>query len=173
MTLLKDFFLLLIPAIIIAVCAWVIVKYYLKTEKEKLVVRIGLKNKELVTPVRLQAYERIVLLLERIEASQIVMRNVLIGQTAAQLQQSLVNNIRDEFDHNLSQQLYISSEAWQLIKSAREAAITAVNEAASKVAPDAPASDLAQQIFQGELNSERSQIGEALEFVKSEARLLF
>lgn len=164
---------MLIPAIIIAVSAWVIVRYYLKTEKEKLVVQIGLKNKELITPVRLQAYERIVLLLERIEASQIVMRNVSLGQTASQLQQSLISNIRDEFDHNLSQQLYISSEAWRQIKSAREAAITSINEAASKIEPDAPASELAQLIFQAEVNSERSEIRDALEYVKNEARLLF
>lgn len=173
MTLLRDFLLLFIPAMVIAVSAWVLVKYYLKTEKEKLVVQIGLKNKDLITPIRLQAYERIILLLERIDASQLIMRNVLIGQNASQLQQSLINNIRDEFDHNLSQQLYISSEAWRLIKAAREAAITAINDAASKIAADAPASDLAQLIFQGELNSERSEVREALEFVKSEARLLF
>jgi len=164
---------MLIPALVIGISAWIIVRYYVKTEKEKLVVKIGLKNKEIITPVRLQAYERVVLLLERMEASQLVMRNVLISQTAAQLQQSLVNNIREEFDHNLSQQLYISSEAWRLVKTARESAITAINNAAAKMAPDAPASELAQIIFQEEVNAETSDITNALEFLKSEARLLF
>lgn len=173
MTLLKEFFLLLVPAIIIGISAWIIVRFYVKTEKEKLVVRIGLKNKELITPVRLQAYERTILLLERMEASQSIMRNVSLGQTAGQLQQSLIGNIREEFDHNLSQQLYISSEAWNLIKSAREAAITAINKAASEIAPDAPASELAQLIFTGEVSAETSEIRNAIEFVKAEARLLF
>lgn len=173
MTLIRELLLLLIPALVIGISAWIIVRYYVKTEKEKLVVRIGLKNKEIITPVRLQAYERVVLLLERMEASQLVMRNVLISQTAAQLQQSLVNNIREEFDHNLSQQLYISSEAWRLVKTARESAITAINNAAAKMTPDAPASELAQIIFQGEVNAETSDITNALEFLKSEARLLF
>lgn len=173
MTLLKEFFLILIPALIIGVSAWIIVRYYVKTEKEKLVIKIGLKNKDLITPVRLQAYERTILLLERMEASQIIMRNVAIGQTASQLQQSLISNIRDEFDHNLSQQLYISSEAWGLIKSAREAAITAINKAAAQIAPEAPASDLAQLIFTGEVSAETSEIRNAIEFVKAEARMLF
>ncbi len=164
---------LLIPMLIIAIVAWVVVRYYLKTEKEKLLVRIGLKNKDLITPVRLQAYERMVLLLERMASSQIVLRNVALGQSAVQLQQSLISNIREEFDHNLSQQLYISSEAWLMIKSAREAAITSINEAAAKLEADAPATDLAQLIFQSEVNAEESEIQKALEFLKNEARILF
>lgn len=163
----------LLLTIVIGVSAYVIVRYYLKTEKEKLVVKIGLKNKTIITPVRLQAYERIVLLLERMELSQIVLRNVTIGQTVGQLHQSLINNIRDEFDHNLSQQLYISSEAWLMIKNAREGIITSINELASRIPADASASELAQLIFQGEINSEISEIQRALEYVKNEARQLF
>lgn len=168
-----DFIYLLIPILILSVAAWVVVRYYIKTEKEKLLVRIGLKNKDLITPVRLQAYERMVLLLERMASSQIVLRNVSLGQSAVQLQQSLISNIREEFDHNLSQQLYISSEAWLMIKSAREAAITSINEASSKLEPDAPATDLAQLIFQTEVSADESEIQKALEFLKTEARMLF
>ncbi len=168
-----EFVYLLIPILIIALIAWVVVRYYIKTEKEKLIVRIGLKNKDLITPVRLQAYERMVLLLERMASSQIVLRNVSLGQSAVQLQQSLISNIREEFDHNLSQQLYISTEAWLMIKSAREAAITSINEAAGKLEADAPATDLAQLIFQSELSADESEIQKALEYLKNEARILF
>lgn len=168
-----EFIYLLIPILIIVIVALVVVRYYIKTEKEKLVVRIGLKNKDIITPVRLQAYERMVLLLERMASSQIVLRNVSLGQSAVQLQQSLISNIREEFDHNLSQQLYISSDAWLLIKSAREAAITSINEAAAKLEANAPATDLAQLIFQGEVSADESEIQKALEFLKQEARILF
>mgnify|MGYP000892609064 FL=1 len=173
MTFIKEFLFLLIPVLIIVATVWVFVKYYLKTEKEKLIVKIGLKNKEIITPVRLQAYERLVLLLERMELSQVILRNVSLGQTAAQLQQMLMNNIKEEFDHNLSQQLYISSEAWDLIKKAHDSIIASINDASSQLKDDASASDLAQLIFQSEANAEQSQTKRAMEYLKNEARLLF
>ncbi|MGE5384063.1 MAG: hypothetical protein ACM3PX_11600 [Omnitrophica WOR_2 bacterium] len=173
MTPMREFVILLIPFIIMVLAALIVIRYYVKTEKDKLIVKIGLKNKELITPVRLQAYERIVLLLERMEPSNIVLRNVTLGQNAAQLQQSLISNIKEEFDHNLSQQLYISSEAWALIREAHEAVIASVNEAASKVSADAPAADLAQIIFEKEATTKQSEIYRALEYIKNEARLLF
>lgn len=173
MSLFKEFLFLLIPVLILTAAVWVFVRYYIKTEKEKLIVKIGLKNKEIITPVRLQAYERLVLLLERMESSQVILRNVSLGQSASQLQQSLINNIKAEFDHNLSQQLYISSEAWILIKKAHETIITSINEAASKIDADGSAADLAQLIFQSEANNEQPEIQNAMEYLKNEARMLF
>ncbi len=173
MSLLKEFLFLLIPVIILTAVLWVFVRYYIKTEKEKLIVKIGLKNKEIITPVRLQAYERLVLLLERMGLSQVILRNVALGQTAVQLQQSLINNIKAEFDHNLSQQLYISSEAWIMIKKAHEAIITSINVAASQINADASASDLAQLIFQNEASTEQPEVQKAMEYLKNEARMLF
>lgn len=164
---------LLVALIVIGLIAYLAISYYLKTEKEKLIVKIGLSNKEIITPVRLQAYERIVLLLERMEPSQIILRNITIGQSASMLHQTLVNTIREEFDHNLSQQLYISSEAWIKIKSAREAALTSINEAAASLKSEAPASELAELLFTSEVKEASSSIQKALEFVKAEARLLF
>jgi len=173
MSLFKEFLFLLIPVLILTAAVWVFVRYYIKTEKEKLIVKIGLKNKEIITPVRLQAYERLVLLLERMESSQVILRNVVLGQTAAQLQQSLINNIKAEFDHNLSQQLYISSEAWMMIKKAHETIITSINEAASQINAEASAADLAQLIFQNEASIEQPEIQKAMEYLKNEARMLF
>ncbi len=170
---LREILLILIPIIILAGSLWIVLRYYLKVEKEKLVVQIGLKNKEIITPIRLQAYERLVLLLERMESSQSVLRNAHLGQSVMQLQQSLITNIREEFDHNLSQQLYISSEAWEKIRDAREAAITMINNAATNLKPEAPATELAQLIFEGEAESETSVIKGALEYLKNEARMLF
>lgn len=162
-----------VPIVMLAVTLWVVTRYYLKTEKEKLIVSIGLKNKEIITPIRLQAYERLVLLLERMDSAQSIIRNAQLGQTVSQLQQSLITNIREEFDHNLSQQLYISNEAWSKIRVAREAAITRLNEAAAGLTPDAPATELAQLMFQGDAENASSEIREALNFLKNEAYMLF
>ncbi|HLN53684.1 MAG TPA: hypothetical protein VK212_08240 [Lentimicrobium sp.] len=173
MTFLREIIFLLIPLIILVGAAWYFVRYYLKTEKDKMLLQIGLKNKEIITPVRLQAYERMVLLLERIEPSKVILRNVNIGQTAAQLHQLVVTTINDEFDHNLSQQLYISSQTWDLIKRAHQSVLSFINEAAAKVEADAPASDLARLLLQDEATEGLSLISQALEQLKNEARILF
>ena len=113
------------------------------------------------------------MLLERMMPSQLIIRNVVPGASAADLQNSLIANIRQEFDHNLSQQLYISSHAWDLIKNARESVISEINSTADRLAPGAPATDLAQLLFQGEMENNNSTLYKALEFLKNEARQLF
>lgn len=95
------------------------------------------------------------------------------GALATDLQSALVNNIRQEFEHNLSQQLYISSNAWELIKNARETIISSINAVAEKLEPGAPAADMAQLLFQGEMDNNNATLYKALEYLKNEARLLF
>ncbi|MFH1120335.1 MAG: hypothetical protein V1775_10960 [Bacteroidota bacterium] len=169
----RDLVLMLIPAILTGTAVFLLIRHYYKTGNEKLDRDYKLERLRLIIPVRLQAYERMVLLLERMMPSQLIIRNVLPGTTAAELQSSLVNNIRQEFDHNLSQQLYISSNAWSLIKNARESVIAEINSAADKLEQDAPATDLAQLLFQAEMLNTNSNLNKALEYLKNEARQLF
>jgi len=170
MVVLRDVLLILIPALLVGATFYFLLKTYLKGEAERRANEYKTERQRLITPLRLQAYERIVLLLERITPSQLIMRNINLDMTALELQNALVSNIRQEFDHNLSQQLYISSNAWELVKNAREALISGINSAGSELKEDASATDLAQLIFEGELGSERSLINKALEYVKKEAR---
>jgi len=173
MEILRDLILILIPALLVGTAVYFLIKLYITTEAERRTQEMIVERLRLVTPVRMQAYERMVLLLERITPSQLIMRNIDTGATAVDLQNALIGNIRQEFDHNLSQQLYISSNAWALIKNARESVITSVNTAAGQLEPDAPATDLAQLIFQAEMENDVSTLYKALEFLKSEARQLF
>lgn len=169
----RDVLLMLIPSLLVGVTVFALLKIYLKSQTEQLNQEYKAERLRLISPVRLQAYERMVMLLERITPSQLVMRNLMPDGSAAELQSALVGNIRMEFEHNLSQQLYISSNAWELIKNSREAVIASINSAASQLADDASATDLAQMIFQYEMNKEFSTVHKALEFLKNEARQLF
>lgn len=173
MELLRDALLMLLPALLTGTAVFFILKRYQQLDILKNDIENKAERLRLISPVRLQAYERMVLLLERMMPSQLIIRNVLPGTTAADLQNSLVNNIRQEFDHNLSQQLYISSNAWSLIKNARESVIAEINSAAEKLEKDAPATDLAQLLFQAEMLNANSNLNKALEYLKNEARQLF
>lgn len=173
MELFRDVILMLLPAALTGIAAYLLIRHFYRAESERLERRYKLERMRLVNPVRLQAYERMVLLLERMMPNQLIIRNTLPGTAAAELQQSLISNIRQEFDHNLSQQLYISSNAWELIKNAREAVIAVINSAAANLDPAAPAADLARLLFQGEMENQNAALYKALEFLKEEARRLF
>ena len=84
-------------------------------------------------PLRLQAYERLTLLLERIELSNLVVRVYKNGMNLKLLHAQLINNIRQEYEHNLSQQLYVSSQSWEAVVKAREEATNFINMAASQL----------------------------------------
>jgi hypothetical protein len=93
--------------------------------------------------------------------------------TARQLQNELISSIRAEFEHNLSQQVYISNEAWEMIRTARANMIHLINAAADQVKEDAGALALSQKIFEQVVQSKSPPVGQALDFLKNEGRQLF
>jgi len=101
-----------LPAVVVFFTAWYILREFFKQEERKRQLRLLEEKQKLSLPVRLQAYERIVLFLERISPGNLVMRVHKPEMKVKQFQQMLIKTIRDEYDHNLSQQLYVSHEAW-------------------------------------------------------------
>ena len=71
----------------------------------------------------MRAYERIVLFLERTQPNSILMRQNLTKMNCLQLQTTLLKQIREEFEHNVAQQLYVSREAWALVCNAKESLV--------------------------------------------------
>ena len=126
---------------------------------------------KLVTPIRLQAYERMALYLERISPDSLVLRCYQPGMDTRLLQGVMTKTIRDEWEHNLSQQVYISSEAWRRIRQAKDEMMGVINSAAITIPEDADPTRLASAIFatttEGQLPT-----ASALEFLKQEMREL-
>jgi len=184
MEIILDILKYILPSIIVFATAYFIIKQFVENEnkrrlaeaedrsREKM-LNIKISGQKIVNPIRLQAYERLVLLLERISPGSLIMRNNVAGMSAFQLQKVLVNNIREEFEHNLSQQLYVSSRGWDLIRNAKEEMIRLVNTAAAKCDDNSTSADLAQLIFQFSLEGDKSPVGNALDYIKTEARQLF
>ena len=119
-------------------------------------------------PNRLHAYERICLFLERISPNQLIVRLNNGNYTAREFQQILLNEIREEYNHNVSQQLYTSEQSWELVKSAKEDLIVTINEAASDLPQEATGVDLSKAIFERSMQKEPDPINHALLTVKKE-----
>ncbi|WP_152286465.1 DUF7935 family protein [Flavicella marina] len=109
----------LLPSIIIAVLAYYFFKTQMQNEHSKRKHNTIYKNKKLTLPIRLQAYERITLFLERINPSQLLIRVKPIGNLKEDYASLLVSTIEQEYEHNLSQQIYVSEESWSIVVSAK------------------------------------------------------
>ena len=126
---------------------------------------------KVITPIRLQAYERMSLFLERISPESLILRCYQPGMDLKLLQSVLTKSIRDEWEHNLSQQVYLSSEAWKRIRSAKEEMIGLVNSSAISLPQETDPAKLAGSIFATVATSQNPAMP-ALEFLKAEMQEL-
>lgn len=97
--------------------------------------------------LQLQAYERLVILADRIAIPNLVSRSNQPGLTKTEMQLLLVQVIKQEFDHNLSQQIYVSPEAWEAVRNLKEQNIHLINQVAGILPPDTTGTDLNKQLL--------------------------
>lgn len=159
-----------VPSLVVLATAYFVLKTFLSKDDEKQRLQMKIDVQKISLPVRMQAYERLVLLLERIEPAGLLVRTNMPGMTASQLQSALVQSIRSEYDHNLSQQLYVSVKAWEMVRNAREETIKRINTAAMKLPSDATSADLASLILINDIDANQSVVKGALDLLKEEAR---
>ena len=162
-----------IPAALVLYAMFLTVKSFLAKEMENKILDLRKNNSETVMPIRLQAYERVCLFLERISPNNLIRRVSDNSFSARQLQEVLLNEIRNEFNHNLSQQVYMSDEAWNLIKNSMEEVIVVINAAANELPAEAKGIDLSKRIFESLMERNADSTSTALTFVKDEIRQVF
>lgn len=167
---LYELFKYTVPSLVVLATAYYLLKMFLEKEAEKTQMQLRLDVQKISLPVRMQAYERLVLLLERIEPAGLLVRTNMPGMNAIQLQSALVQSVRAEFEHNLSQQVYVSTKAWEMVRNAREETIKRINTAAMKLTPEATSTDLASLILINDIDAEQSAVKGALDLLKAEAR---
>ena len=144
-------------------------RYSEKRQKQKTIQ----EYQKLITPLRLQAYERLVMLMERISPEALVMRPDMFARTSEQLHSQLLQTLRAEFDHNLSQQLYVSEEAWKKVRQAKNNSITLISNAARGMESNTPALELSHKILDMTVLLEQSVTDKAISELKREFQQLF
>lgn len=144
-------------------------------EREQNLKLAGLKKASLKTtlPLRLQAYERLVLFIERTNPSAMLLRFPVSALTVADLQQTLPGEIRNEFNHNITQQIYVSPVAWAVTKRVKEDTITLINNVAGNLQPDAPSIELSRIILTHLASLQEDPYESALAIIRSDLQKLF
>ena len=174
------YFMTMIIAVVaaVAVTGWLfyllVERYFDNQQKERLLqMKIDERRETLkvVTPIRLQAYERMALFLERISPDSLVLRCYQPGMDLKLLQGVMTKNIRDEWEHNLSQQVYLSPELWTAVREAKDEMINLVNSAAVSLPDEKDPTRLAASIFASAAT--RMPAENALEALHKELKELF
>lgn len=166
--------LLIIAPILIAVGGmYLLIKNLFERDyRLKLIETKRLLQKETL-PLRLQALERMALFLERMAPESLIIRVMQPGMQARDLHVELLSNIRTEYEHNASQQVYLASQTWELIKDAREEVVKLINVASSQVNKDAKAIELSSKIMEITSGYQKAPVQVALDALKQESAQLF
>lgn len=173
MNALLEFGKILIPASIVLYAVFLIVRSFIQREIELKKLDIRGRSIETILPARLQAYERMILFLERISPQNLLIRLNNPGFSARDFQKILLDEVRSEYNHNVSQQVYMSEEVWSQIKNAKEDLIIMINESATGMPLDATSIDLAKKVFQMTMDKKVDLISHALSELKKEIQQIF
>lgn len=173
MDVLIDLIKIVVPASVVLYAVYLIVRSFIYKEIELKKLEVRSKSIETILPARLQAYERMTLFLERISPQNLLIRLNNPAYSARDFQKILLDEMRNEYNHNASQQVYMSEELWSKIKNAKEDLTMLVNEAATAMTPESTGIDLAKRIFELTLEKKFDPIGLALVELKQEIQQTF
>tara|TARA_R110002049_G_scaffold309170_3_gene517859 strand:+ start:5031 stop:5549 length:519 start_codon:yes stop_codon:yes gene_type:complete len=160
-----QMFAYLLPSVVTGVVAFYFFKMHTKNEEGRRRFLLHKDMQKNTLPIRLQAYERMALFLERIAIPSLVVRVAPIGADKDAYENLLIKNIEKEFDHNLSQQIYISDDCWNIIKTAKSATIQMIRKAGMS---EADSSDKLREDILNETMDKQSPSTTALSYVKKE-----
>jgi hypothetical protein len=149
------------------------IKSFIKKEILQKELDIKFETSKTLLPIRLQAYERMALFLERISPNNLLVRLSGRVTTVAEFQQLMLIEIREEFSHNLSQQVYMSDEAWINVKNAMNETVTLINLSSKELSAEATSLELSKRILELVLTKNITPSEDALKFLKQEMRTTF
>lgn len=161
-----SFLLYCIPAIITGVIAFLFFKQHIENENNRRNFLIQKDLQKDALPMRLQAYERMSLFLERIKPSKLLLRVKPSSSNKEDYESSLIANIEQEFDHNLAQQIYVTDKCWSITSTAKNATIQMIRKATLLDKVDS--SDKLREAILSDMIDKRSPSDAALSFIKEE-----
>lgn len=157
-----------VPSIVTGLVAYYFFVNHTRTEERKLKLELLRETKKEILPLKLQAYERMTLFLERLTLSNILLRVPSVNNDKAAYAAGLINTIAQEFEHNLAQQIYMSSKCWNVIITAKNATIGIIKK--HELNPEIHSAQELKEVILKEMVTSESPSRTALAFVKKEVQ---
>ncbi|HBZ34670.1 MAG TPA: hypothetical protein DEO38_06190 [Bacteroidales bacterium] len=163
----------ILPGLVVLLAAYLVLYKLLQNQERERLYHLRRESLNVITPVRLRAYERLALVLDRTQPEQMLLSIDLTPLNCLQLQGLLLKTIRQEFDHNAAQRIYVSGELWANIHATKESMLGLINTCAGYVKPEEPAIKLAEIVIQTYHNNGTTATERAQEVLNREVQQLF
>ncbi len=164
--LILNFFMFLVPALLTGAIAYYFFREFVKNENNRRSYLLQQDLQKEAFPIRLQAYERMALFLERIALHKLLIRVSPTSSSKDNYESLLIASIEQEFEHNLSQQIYVSDRCWNIITAAKNATIQLIRKASLLKKTDS--ANKLREVLLTEMMEKESPSNTALSFIKQE-----
>lgn len=161
-----------IPAVIVIIALHTVISKFLKSETQRRQFEVYKNGQDTTMRLRLQAYERLALFLERLHLRSLMTRSYQTGMTVRNFQIAMIQNIQMEYDHNVSQQVYVNYKLWKTIQGVKEQTQMMINEASSQLNPDDSAKALQKVLTEMLISADSMPLDAATEILHAEAKLV-
>lgn len=173
MTVFLEILKLTIPALVVGLTAYFLIKIMLEKQLALQEQRIRQERQSGVTPLRMQAYERLSVLAGRMSLPSLLLRNQNNDMQAATFKIALLMAIQQEYEHNASQQIYVSDKLWQILEATRDDLLQFIELVSEKVPKNAPSQELANALLAYQAQRDSDPIATAHMAIRREASSLF
>ncbi len=137
-----------IPSLLVFLAVYFTIRQYHRQQMQMQMLNMKKAREKITLPLRLRAYERLIMLCERIDIADLMLRLITPGTSATELKAALLVAIQHEYEHNLTQQLYITEELWQVLLAAKGKTMDLITFAAEGLPQDASAEDFAKKLIE-------------------------
>lgn len=172
-----NLLLALLPSVVVFLTSFYLLRQFLgarnSAQHAQAMAEIKREDRKHTLPLRLQAYERLALFLERITPGSMVLRVHKHHMNSGDLHAELLATVREEFEHNVTQQVYVSDRTWQQVKTAKEETLRIINIAFEQTGDAASGTALSQRIFETASRLTHLPTQQAMLALKEEVRKLF
>ena len=170
--LIQTILLVFIPTGLVVWLVYIMMNKYIDQQRLTQQQSVGKEHAKDILQIKLQAYERLTLFMERIDIRQLLLR-IRMGQMSNQeLQNALMVAVQHEFEHNQVQQLYVSDPLWEIVNTAKENILKLIVQQAIETNPEANSQQLADNLLHAFMNEGLPSIQTALKAIKQETRTL-
>lgn len=166
-----QLFFYLLPALIVGLVSYYFFSLHIENENKRRNFMIRRENQKTSLPLRLQAYERMTLFLERISPGSLLLRVKPTNNDKYVYENLLIKTIEQEFEHNLTQQIYMTEQCWNAIKASKNATISVIRKSNMSEKVDSP--NKLREVILTDLLDHSTPSEAGLAFIKNEVENLW
>jgi hypothetical protein len=159
--------------IVTVVVSWFVLRNDIREYISSWAKGSGKEEERQLLQLRLQAYERMIVFIERLNPSNLFLRLYEQGVPAAELQAHILNEVRSEYQHNVSQQLYINAASWNVLRKLKDDTIAMINNAVAGMSAEASGKDLSRKVLEHMAGIAENPYDLTIELLKQDIHRLF